>query len=485
MEGSILVSADVSGLYTVINHEEGAEACREALERRPEIERRRLPSKVISDLVLLILKSNCFTFLKRYFHQIVGTAMGTPMAPSYANIFMGKVESEMLQEYEVNTGLKPTLWLRFLDDIFFVWPYGPEKLNEFIEFMQGFGERNNMRTKLKFTFETGTSVPFLDTLVSIDGRKLKTTLYSKPTDAHLYLRSDSCHPKACTKGLVKGELLRARRICTKEQDFMEAAERMKGYFIQRGFDQPSIEETIGEVLKKPREEALVYKRKESNERVPFVLTYHPRLRMMGKILHRNYKLLQSNERLKKAFPEPPMVAFKRLKNLRDMLVHTGPRAINQGVGSCSDKRCKCCKHLQGTTEFEINGKKHCVKNGGSCDTENVIYGLRCKQCDQWYIGESSLQLRGRLNGHRAATVRLKEGKLLNSQMNDTGAAEHFIKEGHDFERDLELYMLESGNWRSAAERKKRESYYICKFATLEPAGLNKTSGIMGQFYGKI
>ena len=70
-------------------------------------------------------------------------------------------------------------------------------------------------------------------------------------------------------------------------------------------------------------------------------------------------------------------------------------------------------------------------------------------------------------------------------MNDTGAAEHFAKEDHDFERDLEVFVLESGKWRSAVERKKRESYYICKFSTLEPSGLNKTAGMMGQFYGSI
>ena len=126
-----------------------------------------------------------------------------------------------------------------------------------------------------------------------------------------------------------------------------------------------------------------------------------------------------------------------------------------------------------------------MKNGGSCDKENVIYVLRCKLCNKWYVGESSLQLRSRLNGQRAATVRLKEGKLLNTQMNDTGAAEHFVKEDHNFERDLEVFVLESGKWRSAVERKKRESYYICKFSTLEPLGLNKTAGMMGQFYGSI
>ena len=180
-----------------------------------------------------------------------------------------------------------------------------------------------------------------------------------------------------------------------------------------------------------------------------------------------------------------MVAFKRLQNLRDLLVHTGERKKPEGVKCCEDKRCKCCNHLKECVEIDLNGKKHLVRSGGSCNTENVVYGLRCKLCNVWYIGESSLRLRSRLNGHRAATVRLLEGKLLNSQMNDTGAAEHFSKDGHNFDRDLELALLESGNWRTAAERKKRESYYICKFATLEPAGMNKAAGILGSFYGSI
>ena len=182
---------------------------------------------------------------------------------------------------------------------------------------------------------------------------------------------------------MKGELLRARRICTKDVDFIDAANRMKGYFLQRGFRQEEVEQRIGEVLQTPREEALTYRKKEAQNRVPCVLTYHPRLKAMGKVLHKHFKLLQSNERLKKAFPEAPMVAFKRLQNLRDVLVHTGVRERREGVKRCGDKRCKCCDHLQENTEFEVNGKKHWVKSGGSCDTENVIYGLKCKLCNIW------------------------------------------------------------------------------------------------------
>ena len=83
---------------------------------------------------------------------------------------------------------------------------------------------------------------------------------------------------------------------------------------------------------------------------------------------------------------------------------------------------------------------------------------------------------------------IKASSVLYSSSTSTSSSsssEHFVEDGHDFDRDLELYMLESGRWRSAGERKKRESFDICKFATLEPAGLNKTAGIMGQFYGSI
>ena len=70
-------------------------------------------------------------------------------------------------------------------------------------------------------------------------------------------------------------------------------------------------------------------------------------------------------------------------------------------------------------------------------------------------------------------------------MNDTGAAEHFSQNGHDFDKDVEVSLLESGTWKTAAERKGRESYYICKYATLEPAGMNKAAGTYGSFYGNI
>ena len=53
------------------------------------------------------------------YKQIKGTAMGTPMAVNYANLFLNKFETELLMEFEKEFGVKPLVWMRYIDDIFF------------------------------------------------------------------------------------------------------------------------------------------------------------------------------------------------------------------------------------------------------------------------------------------------------------------------------------------------------------------------------
>ena len=88
-ENSFLVTIAGSSLYTNIDHEECAEACFKKLEKRKN---KSIPSIVIKNLILTILKSNAFRFGNEYYRQITGTAMGTPMAPNYARLFMDNFE---------------------------------------------------------------------------------------------------------------------------------------------------------------------------------------------------------------------------------------------------------------------------------------------------------------------------------------------------------------------------------------------------------
>ena len=116
LKESILVTMDVSALYTNIDHQEGAEACFEKLEERKN---KSIPSAAVKSLISLVLRSNAFRFGNQIYKQLKGTAMGTPMAPNYANIFMGKYEKDLINSYYETKGVKPLVWFRYIDDIFF------------------------------------------------------------------------------------------------------------------------------------------------------------------------------------------------------------------------------------------------------------------------------------------------------------------------------------------------------------------------------
>ena len=87
LPSTILVPMDVTSLYTSIPHNDGIEACREAWDQKAVKEP---PTECIVQLLTLVLKHNNFIFNGEHFLQINGTVMGTKMAPSYSNIFMGK-----------------------------------------------------------------------------------------------------------------------------------------------------------------------------------------------------------------------------------------------------------------------------------------------------------------------------------------------------------------------------------------------------------
>ena len=98
---AILVSIDVSALYTNIPQEEGLDATREALEIAENLT---IPSEFILRLLDLVLKYNIFEFNQELFIQLIRTAMGTRPAPSYANIFMAKKIDPKILEAASNFG---------------------------------------------------------------------------------------------------------------------------------------------------------------------------------------------------------------------------------------------------------------------------------------------------------------------------------------------------------------------------------------------
>ncbi|XP_070548794.1 uncharacterized protein [Ptychodera flava] len=153
---------DVVSLYTNIPHQYGITAVKEAL-REHNIS---TPNPdLIAEMLEFILTKNFFQFNNEFFLQLQGTAVGTKVAPAYANIDSSKLEKDIL----TSTPKKQQKWKRFIDDIHFRWPHTTDELIQFYTFC------NNIHETLKFTIEHSNSeLPFLDNIRIIRNNQRET-----------------------------------------------------------------------------------------------------------------------------------------------------------------------------------------------------------------------------------------------------------------------------------------------------------------------
>ena len=117
-DNAILVTADVVGLYPSIPHQAGLIALKEALDKK------KIPTDDLIRMAEFVLSNS------EAFQQISGTAIGTKFAPPYACIYMDQVEQKFLA-MQIN---QPLIWLRYIDDIFFIWTHGEKELEKFVKF---------------------------------------------------------------------------------------------------------------------------------------------------------------------------------------------------------------------------------------------------------------------------------------------------------------------------------------------------------------
>ena len=111
-KGAILVTADVVGLYPSIPHDESLKVLWNQYDKFID---KTAPTEDIIKMAEFVCKNNWFEFNSKFYKQISGTAIGTKFVPPHACIFMDYIETEFLKSQEI----KPWLWKRFIDDIFF------------------------------------------------------------------------------------------------------------------------------------------------------------------------------------------------------------------------------------------------------------------------------------------------------------------------------------------------------------------------------
>ena len=114
---------------------------------------------------------------------------------------------------------------------------------------------------------------------------------------------------------------------------------MSNFFSERGYPDSILSKALNRVQNVNRESALEPSASDNEERIPFTLTFHPN----------NLEILKFYNPIRKQapiFPNPPLVSFKRDRNLRNSLVRSSlPSNLEPGTFNCSRKVCNTCPFI--------------------------------------------------------------------------------------------------------------------------------------------
>ena len=492
-DNTLLVTLDVTSLYTNIPNEEALTVAYQTLRDNRNDALEALSNKDLTYLLKLVLTCNNFEFNGQNYLQIQGVAMGTKVAPTIANLVMGHFEQQFVYTYP----LQPSLWLRFIDDNFMIWPHGPAALEDFIKHL------NSVHPSLKFTFEFSTKmVSFLDTLVIKDDQgTLYTDLYTKPTDTHAYLHYSSCHPQHQKEGGPYGQLLRLKRICSKESDYKKHATNMVSHYSKRGYPERTLSAALNKANNRDRDELLSPRADNSSSDTQppplfCIIPYNPGNPAVRKILQDNWHILEMDPRLKCVADKPLTVGHTRLSNLRDDFVHSKLRYPPPPTPTlapvqanpdkiCKSNRCRYCPHLNrsGKITSHTTGRSFIIPSRISCKLNNLIYCITCKRCTMQYVGQSKNSIATRFQKHFKwieHVANWAQAPTSYKTLGPTNVGLHFNLPDHSVEdvsiQVLELIKAHPDSNTASMLRDKREYDWMHRLKCLAPLGINATDG---------
>ena len=297
-------------------------------------------------------KESHFQFLGKFFDQTDGVAMGSPLAPTFANFFMDWFERTYMPEFE-KLGL--VSWWRYVDDTF-VLIKDLKVVDELLKLM------NTKHKNIKFTIELERKkkIPFLDVLISRKSMGYMTTIYRKPTFTGVYLNWMSLTAKSYKIGLIKCLLNRAWKICSNYELFHLEVLKTKAILRKNEYPCSVIDKEIKKFMnrKYPDASAKVGPAEDSNlnkNKIYLVLPYF------------NNKMDDFSKRLTD-------LVFKYYPSLDFRLMFSCPASLSNRF-SFKDKTPVLLQSL-------------------------VVYRIGCQDCKDFYIGKTARCLIRRIAEHK-------------------------------------------------------------------------------------
>ena len=236
-DGDVLVSYDVSSLFTNVPLDETIHILADkafANDWFNETHHLYLSKQDLVDLLEGATKDQLFLFNGQLYEQTNGVAMGSPLGPLLANVFMCSIEETLDRE-----GKMPSYYRRYVDDTFTIIP-NKTSANNFLETL------NQCHSSIKFTMEIENNrmLPFLGTRLLNKSTHVETKVYVKPTNSGLMLHYKSHVEDRYKRGLLNTMLDRAFRLSSNWAYFSEECDRLKLLFSRLNYPDKLINSTI-------------------------------------------------------------------------------------------------------------------------------------------------------------------------------------------------------------------------------------------------
>ena len=186
-----------------------------------------------------LLKFACngiFLYKDSIFKQVNGVAMGSPLAPTLANLFLAHHEQTW-----INNNNAPFMYCRYVDDIFCIFEgnTNSNRHHNFLEFL------NTRHDNLRFTVEIGPNcIPFLDVNVASCGPDLDLSVFRKATYTGLLLNFRAMCPIQRKRSLIACFVARAFRICNSWTLLHHEFSNIRNYFLRNGYPLKFIQDNI-------------------------------------------------------------------------------------------------------------------------------------------------------------------------------------------------------------------------------------------------
>lgn len=446
-QDAFLFTIDVDSLYTNIETDVGVEAVKECFKKHPDPKR---PDNYIIKLLKINLTKNDFQFNSKFYLQTKGTAMGKAFAPSYANIFMARWEESALASHP----LKPFSYFRFLDDIWGVWTHSEDAFSTFIQHLNN----HQKSIKIKYTLDP-KEVNFLD-VTTFKGTRFSETgrldfrVHFKETDTHSLLHKTSFHPKHTFQGIVKSQLLRFHRICSEPSSFLRATKTLFSALRHRGYSRTFLRKILRTFREpkrpKPGETA------PKDKLIPLVTHFSEQSVQLNLAVKANFsKFLTGSNFLQK---HKPIAAFRRNKNLKDVLVHSKLQTAPNYSKSSTIKYFAPQKVIKSRSTGRIFHLSH-VLNGR---VSNCVYLIFCTRCRRQYVGQTKNELQYRIYQHvYNITHKIEKRRHL---------VLHFLSHGLT---SLRFSGLQTCAFWTLSDRLRAEKLWMKRLDTMFPKGLNE------------